>query len=56
MALRHLNPHIHQMCIRDRVEGALNHRAGHHVLNLGADKSRALAGLDVLEVNDGRCV
>ena len=34
------------------VEGALNHSAGHHVLDLGADESRALAGLHVLEVND----
>ena len=34
------------------VVAGLNHRAGDHVLGLGADKGSALAGLDVLELDD----
>ena len=30
----------------------LGHSTGHHVAHLGADESRALAGLDVLELHD----
>jgi len=35
-----------------RVVAGLDHRAGDDVLGLGADKGSALAGLDVLELND----
>ena len=34
------------------VEAALDHSAGHDVLELGAHEGSALAGLHVLEVND----
>ena len=33
--------------------GALDHRAGAHVLELGAHEGAALARLDVLELDDG---
>ena len=36
------------------VEGALKHAAGDDVLDLGADESRAFAGLDVLEIDDDK--
>ena len=35
-----------------RVVAGLDHRAGDDVLGLGTDKGSALAGLDVLELND----
>ena len=34
------------------VEGALNHGAGHDILDLGADKGSTLAGLYMLKVHD----
>jgi len=46
---RLLHPHL-----GDRLagtEGALDHRAGLDVLELGADEGPALAGLDVLELD-----
>ena len=45
-----LDESLRELC--GRVVAGLNHRAGDHVLGLGADKGSALAGLDVLELND----
>ena len=45
-----LDESLRELC--GRVVAGLNHRAGDHVLGLGADKGSALAGLHVLELND----
>ena len=45
-----LDESLRELC--GRVVAGLDHRAGDDVLGLGADKGSALAGLDVLELND----
>ena len=43
--------HIGAFELGGRVKGGLGHAAGDDVFHLGADKGRALTGLDVLELD-----